>query len=309
MSNYSLSYNFPDGFLWGTSIDGNDLLDRKNYAYLYQMQELKIPAAAITLKWSDYEPLKNNYNEPMIEASRNLFSRLLNQNIEPILILDISEIPNWQNLEKTHSNSSFSDERFNFSTYIANALVPYTKYFGLYCSNASVYSSKLLNAELTVHQDIRKYIQSISAQVKVGAIIPGDIFTKKHGGLLNLFRQVQLDALKNADLDFIGINAKKEIRTALHTSFNELRMPLLVYSDNIRSIPPEQRHETLIDDVYGIWHFYQQGWPFIGFFSEIDIESESPERRAFINLYSQNALELSTQMTDLPEKWIRFLKD
>lgn len=309
MSSYTVSYNFPSDFMWGTSVNVQFLLDRANSAYLYQLKDNGINSIVITLTWSDYEPLKNNYNESLIDTTRVLLSRIHNLNIDPIIILDNSEIPQWQNLEKRNKNETFSTERYNYSIHLAETLIPYTNIFGIKCSGESLYSSKLLSSEMETIQDIRKYIRSISEQVKTGLIIPSDITRKKERNFLLFPKSVNIDALKNYESDFIGINTDLTTADLIRNTFQKSKVELMIYSDGIRSMAPQMINDEIIDNIYNIWMFYQQGWKISGYFSEIGLNSETPEKITFRNVCSKNSLELSTDNQDLPEKWVRFLKD
>lgn len=309
MNTISASYNFPAGFLWGISADDEIISSRDYYSFLYGLKENFIGAVTVNLKWADFEPLKNNYNEMMIESVRNLFARINNQNIEPVVILDIGNIPQWQNLEKNQRKGTFSEERYNFSVLIANAIIPYTKFLGLCLSEASMYSNKLLQSEINTHQNIRNFIHSVSEQVKVGTIIPNGVFGRKHNSFLNITKRPQIHGIQRAEIDFVGISADDQARNAVANTYKENRIPLMIISDNLRSDPPESRLDELTEKIYNVWRFYMKGWEIIGYISETDISSDSMEKTFFINTCRNNSFEISTDNPNLSEKWIRFLKD
>ena len=309
MSSYAVSYNFHPDFMWGTSVNGQFLLDKANSAYLYQLKDNGINSIVITLTWSDYEPLKNNYNELLIDSTRALLSRIHNLNIEPIIILDNSEIPQWQNLEKRNKNETFSTERYNYSIHLAETLIPYTNIIGIKCSYDAMYSNKQLSSETEAIQDTRKYIQSVSEQVKTGLIIPSDIFRKKKNSFLFIPKSVNINSIKGSEFDFIGINSDPATADLIKNTFQKSKAELMIYSDGVRSTAPHTINDMIIDNIYNIWMHYQQGWKIIGYFSEIDLNSETPEKNTFKKVCNSNSLELSTDNEELPEKWVRFLKD
>ena len=309
MRTYSASYNFPPGFLWGTSKTVRSLLDKDNYFYLYQLNDNAINSAVIILNWADYEPLKNNYEETLIESTRNLLSRFHSSNIEPFVILDSGEIPQWQNLEKTNKYEIILDAKYNFLIHLAESIVPYTNIIGIKFPYKSFFSGKLLNSETETFQNARKYIQSLSSQVKTGPIIPTEVFREK-GERFSLFqKRADFNALINSDMDFLGIDADTSSIDTITKAFHKNRCALLIWSDNLSSVSPEKKNDEVINKVYNIWRCYQQGWKITGYFSEINLDSDSPEKATFTNICRNNSLELSTENEYLPENWIRFLKD
>lgn len=309
MSVYSASYNFPPGFLWGTSADMQDAIRKDNAGLLYNLRDNSINAFSLILKWNQYEPLKNNYDELLIETTRSVFSRLHSQNVEPILILDIGTIPIWQNLEKSKRKETFFDERYNFAIHMANALIPYTKYFGLTCTSEALYSDKALKEELRLYQEIRKNVQSISEQVRVGIIIPADAFLNKGNGFFKLVRTPRLNALKGADYDFLGINSDVITIKTVADSLSSDKKPLLFYNDNMMMTAPESQTDLLADKIFGTWQLYLQGWPVFGYCSETDLSTASTARNFMTMCSKNNAFEISTENPNLSEKWIRFLKE
>lgn len=309
MSVISVSYNFPAGFLWGITGNYDYFAGRDNYSMLFHLKDQSIDSICITLNWADFEPLKNNYDEARIDNVRTFLSRAHNQNIKPIILLDIGTVPQWQNLEKTEKNYSFSQERYNFTAYLANVLIPYTKIIGLICSEEALYSIKILSAELEAHKEIRKYIRSISEQINVGTVLPASIDKKANHGIRLIPRKLHLEPLKNTEMDFVGLPAKLEIQNALQNIFDKERVPLVYFTDRLNISPPTKRFDELLEKIYNIWHTYQHGWPVMGYFSEIDINTMGPETELLINTSKKNSLELSTENLNISEKWIHFLKD
>ena len=306
MNIYSAAYNFPPDFLWGISTQENFVSENGNPSLLYQLKENAVNAVSVYLKWPDYEPLKGNYDEALIESTRSLFTRIHTQNLKITLILDLGEVPNWQNLEKV-KNYDFADERYYFAVHLADAFVPYVNYIGFRCSDTALYNPKLLRTELDVHQNVRNYILSLSQQVMVGTVIPRNTFRRK-SNLRNMFRQLQLQLLKTAEMDFLGLSAENSAEETIRTVYEKNRIPLLYYTDNLHFSPPENQTEELIEKIYAIWHFYQKGWPILGYFSETDILTETSTKQLYTNCCQTNSLELSTENSNLPKKWIQFLK-
>ena len=90
MSIYSASYNFPQGFLWGIVTPDSFYSEKTNNVTLFSLKEKGIKAIFLTLKWADFEPLKNNYEESLIDDVRTLLSRngrTLNMNPTKIFFL------------------------------------------------------------------------------------------------------------------------------------------------------------------------------------------------------------------------------
>ena len=112
-----------------------------------------------------------------------------------------------------------------------------------------------------------------------------------------------------SDMDFLGIDADTSAIDTITKAFHKNRCTLLIWSDNLSSVSPEKKNDEVINKVYNIWRCYQQGWKITGYFSEINLDSDSPEKATFTNICRNNSLELSTENEYLPENWIRFLKD
>ena len=309
MSSFSASYNFPPDFKWGSAVSGQFLLEKDNFSYLYQLKDNGINDIVITLNWADYEPLKNNYNETLIDSTRNLLSRIHNFNIDPMLILDIGEIPQWQNLEKTNIQEVISTSKYNFSIHLIESLIPYTNLVGIKTSVSSFFSGKQFTNELTVFQDIRKYIQSVSPQAKTGLIIPSEVFQVKVRNIIFLPKKVNFSPLQKAEADFLGINPDPDLLAALKNSFPDKNFDLIVHTDKMKISAPDLKYDEIINNIYNIWRFYQEGWKITGYFSDINLNTETPEKTIFTNICNKNSLVLSTDDAFLPEKWIRFLKD
>ena len=123
-----------------------------------------------------------------------------------------------------------------------------------------------------------------------------------------MFRQLQLQLLKTAEMDFLGLSAENSAEETIRTVYEKNRIPLLYYTDNLHFSPPENQTEELIEKIYAIWHFYQKGWPILGYFSETDILTETSAKQLYTNCCRTNSLELSTENPNLPKKWIQFLK-
>ena len=309
MSKLSASYNFPGGFLWGTTLRDDSLFLKENAAYLYQLKENNISAITVFLNWADYEPLKNNYDEALIDATRGFFSRLSSQNITPIAVFDISEIPHWQNLERSGKHNTFSQEKLNFSKYLANTIIPYTKYFSFLISAKSAASQRSFDTDLKTIHEIRDYIRSINDQTQTGILFHAGSFSKNGSFFSQIWNKPAISSLKKSDLDFIGINTAPEMIEQIQIVFGKERKPLLLYSDQLSSKPIDLRSDTLITNIYEIWRIYQNGWPVLGYFSEIDISEAGSIKERFSTISKTNSLELSTDDPELPEKWLRFLKD
>lgn len=309
MNVYSVSYNFPSGFLWGLAMQQGFARDRGNNPLLYQLRESFIRSLSVTLDWADFEPLKNNYEESLIESTRSLLSRIRTQNMESIVILNTAVIPQWQNLERGKKKDFFIAEKFNFVTHLANAFVPYTRYVGLRCSESAYTSDKEMKAEVEIQNDIRKYIRSLSESVKVGTVLLSPAFGKNSGGFRNLFQSIRGNPLKDSEADFFGISTDGTSYTGIQTIFREEPKPLMMLSDRLNLIPPQERTHALVDRIYDLWQFYQKGWPIQGYFSDLDLNQDPEALGFFSEIIKENALELSSDDPRLQEKWVRFLKD
>ena len=309
MSVCSVSYNFPPGFLWGLSLPEDFVKDRGNNPLLYQLRESSVRSVSITLDWADFEPLKNNYEESLIESTRSLLSRIRTQNMESIVILNTAVIPQWQNLEHGNKKDYFIAEKFNFVTHLANAFVPYTGYFGLCCSESAYTSDREMKAEIENQNAVRKYIRSLSESKKVGTILLSSSFGKNSGRIRGLFQAIRGNPLKDSEADFLGISTDETAYEGIQNIFGEDRKPLLMLSDRLNLTPPQERTNALVDKIYDLWQFYQKGWPVQGYFSDLDVNGDPETAGFFSEIIKQNALGLSSGDPRLPEKWIRFLKD
>ena len=307
MSVCSVSYNFPPGFLWGLSLPEDFVKDRGNIPLLYQLRENSVRIVSVTLDWADFEPLKNNYEESLIESTRSLLSRIRTQNMESIVILNTAVIPQWQNLEQGNKKDYFIAEKFNFVTHLANAFVPYTGY--LCCSESAYTSDREMKAEIENQNAIRKYIRSLSESIKVGMILLSPSFGKNSGRIRGLFQSIRRNPLKDSEADFLGISTDETAYAGIQNIFGEDRKPLLMLSDRLNLIPPQERTNALVDKIYDLWQFYQKGWPVQGYFSDLDVNGDPETAGFFSEIIKQNALGLSSDDPRLPEKWIRFLKD
>ena len=305
----SVSYNFPPGFLWGLSMPEDFVKDRGNIPLLYQLRESSIRSVSIRLDWADFEPLKNNYEESLIESTRSLLSRIRTQNMESIVMINTAAIPQWQNLEHGNKKDFFIAEKFNFVTHLANAFVPYTGYFGLCCSESAYSSDREMKAEIDNQNAIRKYIRSLSESIKVGMILLSPAFGKNSSRIRGLFQSIHRNPLKDSEADFLGISTDETAYAGIQNIFGEDRKPLLILSDRLNLIPPQERTDALVDKIYGLWQFYQKGWPVQGYFSDLDVNGDPETRGFFSETIKENALGLSSDDTRLSEKWIRFLKD
>ena len=309
MSIYSASYNFPQGFLWGIVTPDSFYSEKTNNVTLFSLKEKGIKAIFLTLKWADFEPLKNNYEESLIDDVRTLLSRTRRQNIEPLIMLDMAAVPQWQNLEHEPHKDFFSAEKFNFATHIANALLPYSNYFGMYISENALFPGKGFSSDLEIHNSVRNYILSISESAKVGTILAPQSFQKKGAGLRGLFQSWSANPLKNSEMDFFGISADEISFEGIQNIMKETRKPLFIFKEDIAKIPPAVRADALADKIYDSWHFYQKGWPLLGFFAALDPNEDSRAMVLFTETSNKNAFEISTENENLPEKWIRLLKD
>ena len=309
MKIYSASYNFPPGFLWGVSPGKDFVSDPENYTYLFGLQETGIKAISIYIPWAEFEPLKGNYDEKRIDSVRLLLSRIRSRNIEPVVILDVGEIPQWQNLEKNGKNGSFNEDRYKFSTHLIDAFATYTNYFAISCSYSSLSSGKLMQAELQMHKDICEYLHSVSDKKLAGTALPSITSARKKGGFRNLFGRIQLNAMKSIETDFIAIHADNDSFSEVQSSLDGKKEPILFLSDSLNTASPDEKSGILMDKLYDIWQIYQKGWRVLGLLSEINIKAPSKEKELYEISGKNNAFIISTENPDLPEKWVRFLKD
>lgn len=309
MSVCSVSYNFPPGFLWGLSMPEAFAKDRGNSPLLYQLRENDIRSLTITLNWADFEPLKNNYEESLIETVRTLLSRIRTQNMEAIIILNMASVPQWQNLEHDRHKDYFGAEKFNFATHLANAFVPYTHYFGLCCSETAYSSGKEMKAEMETQNSVRDYIRSLSESAKVGTVLLSPSFGKTGSLIRGLFQSIGTNPLKGSAADFLGISTDAAAYAGVQNIFGEERKPLVILSDRLHTASPQERTNALIDKIYEFWQFYQKGWPILGYYSDLNLNDDPEAAGFFSEICRGNALGLSSDDERLSEKWVRFLKD
>ena len=309
MKIYSASYNYPPGFLWGISPGKDFISDPENYTYLFDLQETGIKAISIYIPWAEFEPLKGNYDEKRIDAVRLLLSRIRSRNIEPVVILDVGEIPQWQNLEKSGKNEGFIEERYQFAANLIDASATYTNYFAVSCSFSSLSSGKQMQAELRMHKAICDYLHSISENKFAGTVIPSITAAKKRGGFRNLFGRIQLSALKSNESDFIAIHMDNDSFRDVQSALEGKKEPILFLYEGLKTAAPNEKSNDLMDKLFDIWQIYQRGWRVLGLLSEMDIKAPSKEKELYAISSKNNAFEISTENPELPEKWVRFLKD
>ncbi len=302
MNPYSVSCIFPDNFLWGCVSEENFFQDKENYAYIFKLKEHHINAILLSIPWSKCVPLKGNFDEVFIESIRSLLSKIRGQNIEPILILDTNDIPVWQNLD--HPDKRDYEDENNFLVHLSDVLIPYANYFTLICPENNLFSRGRFSTKLTIVNNVIKHIHSLSETAKAGLRISSSI--EKSG---KWFLHPQYEFLKRVDCDYLGIPADKSSMQSVQNVFGTERKPILFLTDDLNTIQEEDRIGLLADKLFDTWQFYQKGWPIIGFFSETELNNNSPEYKLYINSCQKNAFEISTQMNYLPDKWIQFLKD
>lgn len=302
MKPLTASFNFPDAFLWGSVPEESFLNEKTDFSLIYRLKENHINAVRIDIPWDRCEPLKGSFDEPFIESVRSLLSRIRGENLDPFVFLDAARNPGWQNLDSAGKGDPSDD--YNFSVHLADALFPYTKYFGLICPRGNLFSRGVLNERMAVLKDITDHIHGLSAAVKTGLILPED-FGKQN----NWLRYIRYDFLKDAETDFIGITAEKRAIDELNSLFGSKRIPVLFISDELKRTLPDEKAVVLSDRLYTVWRFYQAGWPILGLFSETETGTNRAESYLYEYFCSQNAFKISTEMEYLPEKWKQFLSD
>ena len=308
MNNYSVSYNFPNDFLWGINLSDNILRKREDISVLYRIKDKSIQGVCLTLEWADFEPLKNNFEENLIESTRSLLSRIRSHNLEPILIINTATVPQWQNLEHNTKNYFFSSEKYNFVSYLSNAFVPYTNYFGLCISDTAFLSNKETKSELETVQNIREHIISIKNSSKIGIVLSSQIFNNNLRGFRGMIQSSNIRLLKESSADFFGISADGTIYNMLQNIFKDERKPLFILNDKMNSNTNSNNFEDLADKIFDMWHFYQKGWQILGYFTELNIYNEHVFE-FFSKTCRNNSLSISSTDENLSEKWMHFLKD
>ena len=302
MSTYSASYTFPADFLWGIVPREDILSDKENYSYLFSLQENRIGAIRISISWAKCEPLKGNFDEIYIESIRSLLSRIRERHIAPLVILNTEEAPGWKNLDHPEKED-FSDE-YKFSVHLIEALIPYTNHIGMMCPKGSLLDRNRLERKLSVLQEITAYIRKLSGTARSGLIL-----TSVFSGSGSLLDQFRYRFLKKLETDFVGISTEDSSLIQMRSIFGDTRKAVMFLSDGLNNAEPADKTELLADKLHGAWQFYQEGWPIMGFFSNIEIEPEEGAFKLYTNACRNNAFRISTDMPYLPEKWLRFLKD
>lgn len=302
MKTYAASFIFPDDFLWGIVPDDSFLTNKESYSAIYGLKEKQVRSILIDVPWDRCEPLKGSFDESFLENIRTLLARIRGENIEPFVVLNTRKLPGWQNLEK--NAEADPGDVYHVAVHIADALIPYTNFFGTFCPKGSLFSRNILNEKLSVLADIRGHIHSLSESAKCGIIL-SEVLAEKG----KLFMQLRYDFLKKIETDFLGLPASDAMTGQLTEIFGEERRPVIFINDGLKSISAAERPEILTDKLYKVWHFYQKGWPVIGYFSETEPGSGSPDTSLYEFFSKKNAFEISTDMDGLPEKWKLFLKD
>jgi len=309
MNTISVSYNFPTGFLWGSTPPEDALSETNNSAYLFRLQEKSVRALIIEIKWARCEPLKEQFDEGYIESRRSLLARIKSRNIEPVVILDSREFPQWMNLNHPGRSGSEAAEAYPFYVHLTDALLPYTNFIGLHAPQQGLFNGARVRTAMDVFRQTADHIHELSENTKAGLILPRDFGTEKASGVDRLFGRNEYHYLRKAEADFLGLPAGQTATAGIRSVLGENRIPLMFITDRLRSGNEEDRFEILADTLYDIWQLYQQGIRVLGYFSETDFNSDSPDTNLYEFSCKNNSLKLSTDMPELPEKWIRFLKD
>lgn len=309
MNTITVSYNYPVDFLWGINPEEDTLSDMNNSSYLFKLQEKKVTALLLNVKWARCEPLKGQFDEVYIESLRSLLARIKNRNIQSIVILNGLEIPIWKNLDHPRKSGSEFNDTAPFYEHLAEALFPYTNYFGIYCPRQTLFNHKMIDQAIADFQRTADIIHSLSEKSKAGLILP-DSFGQNHSSKLKqLYTKNDYHYLRNAEIDFLGLPANRNISDQIQSLLGNFHKPLIFISNRLRNTFTNNKSEPLADILYEIWRMYQKGWKIIGYLSETEITSDSPDAELYEVSCKNNALKLSTDMSFLSEKWIRFLKD
>lgn len=309
MSIFSASYNFPDDFFWGIVPYENFLQNKENaFSFIYKLREKHISAVRINIDWADCEPVKGNYDETYIDSIRSVVSRIRNQNIESVVILNTDETPNWQNLDHPRSIQENFSDRISFVKHLMDALIPYVKFFCIRDMLPSRRFKKSGNAVREFQLETINYLHSLSENAMIGLIPSDELIKNADSALFQLIRRKHIQHLQSLPIDFLGIESISDRLPSILPIFNKKNIPLMVISDQISKTPDENRSEILCSRIYDIWNIYQKGWPVIGYMSDTDIRKTSQEVILYEVFCKNNAFCISSEMRSLPEKWISFLK-
>ncbi len=306
MKTITASYNFPPEFLWGIDPGRSLSDDPGSTAFLFQMKEKSIDALLLMIPWDRCEPLKGHYDDAYIESLRSFLGRMKTRGIEPLVIPDIRQVPAWQNLDHPGKKDEEGSGIYAFYRYLVDALIPYTKFFGILCPAPTLFRRKSVNRTLEHFSELSAYIHSVSEQAKTGLILPDEFGSSKTGGWI---LKSEYEFLKSTEADFLGLRADGDFFPKLNALFERERKPVMIFSDGLRNIPDQDKADSLADMLFNCWNFYQEGWPVLGYFSETDITASGVEVILYENSCKNNAFRISTDMPDISEKWIRFLKD
>ena len=308
MNNISASFNFHSDFFWG--IVPPDIDDPENDipGMLFRLQEMNVQAILIKVPWSKCEPLRGHFDEAYIESVRQKLIRIRNRNIKPVIIPDTGSAPAWLNLDHHAGEKRNSTNATDFIRHLAGATVSFTDHFGILCAA----DQPLLHTGATsfphLFPEIREHIRSLAPDVKTGIVLY-DGFPGRQKGISSLLTRMRFGFLKKSGLDFLGIPAQENSAERIRNVFGGLRIPTLFISDGLSGISETEETEELTDRIYEVWQMYQKGLPVIGYISETSPDPEKPASAVFTNVCKNNALQISTDMEGLSEKWIRFLKD
>ena len=302
MNSHSASFNFPPGFLWGIVPYDGFVSDKENFPYIFDLQEKQIKSVLINIPWAACEPLKGHYDEEYIETLRTLLVRIQGRNISPVVILNTKELPAWQNLD--HPKKRDRNDIYNFAVHIAEALCPYTKFFGLISPKGSLFEQSRLNSETELLNDIISRIHELSESAKTVLVLNSLLLAKDEW-----LDRIRYRFIGKISADYLGVEADENAFKTIMSLFGGDHKPIMVLTDSLKTVPPDKRSEILADKLYSVWRFYQSGWPVSAFFSETAITERSDDSLLYENSSINNAFIISDDLPYLPVKWQQFLKD
>ena len=304
MREFSASYNFPSGFLWGSLPTENVPFERDGGAFARKIREKHQNAVFLTIPWKDIQRKRDAFDEARIDALRSTLTRLKTANIETLIAIDSRAVPDWLGTGKK-SGENLHEAYYHFAHYLIDAVIPYTNYFSI----VSLSQPSFLKYEelLKLNEEIRTYIRGISEKCRTGILLDYTENTRK--GLMNRLKARDYPLPEAGQIDFAALHLDNFLTEKSRLNFSAFNCPVMVLAENYENTPETGRNDLLRDEIFELWQLYQNGCPVSGFFTDWDLDAPDAPDEIYSQICQKNALEFSTADPDLPEKWLRFLKD
>ena len=304
MKEFSASYNFPNGFLWGSLPEDPVFTSGSSGNPARKLKDANQNAAVINIPWNDLCTGQNSFDENRIESIRYILARLRTMNIETLVFLDSSVIPEHFSTKKINSED-LQNAYYHFAVHIIDAILPYTQFLSV----LKLYPSGIFQKDVQkkLFLDLREHVKGASDKTKVGITI--DYAAAKPSGFITMFTRRNRAYKDIAESEFTLLIIDGPVSDNIRFISVPDRKPVMTLNHYYGNLPEEQKKYALLDDIFELWQCYQKGTNTGGYFPAITSNNTDRLNDFYSSVCKENALKISTEYPDLPEKWIRFLKD